>query len=185
MHKVYEHRKYTISENANRFFSWLKKLSEKVWENVEPREGIFGFQTQRETKWIEGLFDEEIEEYESELGFVFPEIYKFYLRTMNGTDKPAINIYGDGESVAYAPNYYSFPRDLEIIKDKIQWIYREFLVDEEEVQRKNISHIIPIVSHRFLIADNCAENPILSMHGRDSIFEMRQSSKFFSCRYFS
>ncbi|MBA3785685.1 MAG: hypothetical protein H0X15_09145 [Acidobacteria bacterium] len=161
--------KLQFPENPNVFFSWLKKLSEKVWENIEPREGIFGFQTQKETKWIEGLSEEEIEEYESELGFLFPEIYKTYLRNMNGTDKPAINFYGNGESIAYAPNYYSFPRDLEIVKDRVQWIYKEFLVDEEEVQRENIPHIIPIVSHRFLIADNCAKNPILSMHGRDSI----------------
>ena len=158
-----------IPENPNIFFSWLKKLSEKVWENIEPKEGVFGFQIQKETKWIEGLLEEEIEEYESELNFGFPKIYKAYLRNMNGTDKPAINIYGNGESIAYAPSYYSFPRDLEIVKDRIQWIYKEFLVDEEEIKRENIPHIIPIVSHRFLIADNCAENPVLSMYGRDSI----------------
>ena len=29
---------------------------------------------------------------------------------------------------------------------------------------------MPIVSHRFLVIDRCAQNPILSMYGRDSIF---------------
>ena len=156
-------------ENPNIFFSWLRKLSEKVWENIELQEGVFGLQTQKQTKWVEGLPEEEIEEYESELGFAFPEIYKIYLKNMNGTDKSAVNIYGNGENVAYAPNYYSFPQDLEIVKDRIQWIYKEFLIDEEDVRRRKIPHIIPIVSHRFLIADNCAENPVLSMYGSDVI----------------
>lgn len=142
-------RDFQIPDNPNVFFQWLKKMSEKIWENVEMKRGIFGFQTQKETKWLEGLSQEEIAEYEIELGFAFPEIYKFYLRNMNGTDKPAINTYADSEAVAYASDYYSFPRDLEIIKDRIKWIYDEFLVDEEEVRRENIPHIIPIISHRF------------------------------------
>lgn len=169
---------FQIPDNPNIFFSWLKKMSEKVWENIELKRGVFGFQTQKETKWLEGLFEEEIAEYEVELGFSFPEIYKFYLRNLNGTDKPAINTYGDSEAVAYAPYYYSFPRDLEIVKDRIKWIYNEFLVDEEEIERERIPHIIPIVGHRFLIADNCAENPVLSMYGRDVVVYAPNFQKF-------
>jgi len=160
---------FQFHENPNVFFPWLKKLSEKVWENTEIKKSVFGFQTQQGTKWNEGLTEEEIEEFENKLGFGFPEIYKFYLRNMNGTDKPAINTYGNQQTVAYAPSYYSFPRDLEVIKNRIQWIYDEFLIDEEEIKREKISHIIPIVGHRFLIADNCEGNPVLSMYGRDSI----------------
>ena len=169
---------FSIHENPNVFFAWLKKMSEKVWENAELKQGVFGFQTQRGTKWLEGLTENEIQDYESELGFDFPEIYKFYLRNMNGTDKSAVNIYGNGETTAYAPNFYSFPRDLEAVKDRIKWIYDEFFVDEEEVKREKIPHIIPIVSHRFLIADNCAENPVLSMYGRDVIVYAPNLQKF-------
>jgi hypothetical protein len=171
-------KEFQIPDNPNVFFSWLKKMSEKVWENVELKRGVFGFQNQRETKWLEGLSEEEITEYENELGFAFPKIYKFYLRNMNGTNKPAINNYGDSEVVAYAADYYSFPRDLEIVKDRIKWIYDEFLINEEEVKRKNIPHIIPIVGHRFLIADNCAENLVLSMYGRDVIIYAPNLQKF-------
>ena len=171
-------KEFQIPDNPNVFFSWLKKMSERVWENIELKRGVFGFQNQKETKWLEGLSEEEIAEYEIELGFVFPEIYKFYLRNMNGTDKPAINTYGDSETVVYAADYYSFPRDLEAVKDRIKWIYDEFLVDEEEVKREKIPHIIPIVSHRFLIADNCAENPVLSMYGRDVIIYAPNLQKF-------
>lgn len=158
-----------IPQNPTDFFPWLKEASEKFWKDIEIKKGIYGFQTQKQTNWLVGLPEKEIKEYESELGFLFPEIYKTYLRNMNGTDKPAINIYGNSETVAYAADYHSFPRDLEIIKDKIEWIYEEFSVNEEIVKREKIPHIIPIVSHRFLIADNCTENPVLSMYGRDSI----------------
>lgn len=160
---------FPIHENPNVFFVWLKKTSEIVWENVEIKRGIYGFQTQRQTKWLNGLPEDEIIKFENELGFEFPDTYKFYLRNMNGTDKPAKNIYGDEESVSFAPNFYSYPRDLAAIKDRIKWIYEEFLIDEEDVKREKIPHIIPIVGHRFLIADNCSENPVLSMHGSDAI----------------
>ncbi len=169
---------FQIPDNPNIFFRWLKKMSEKIWENLEMKRGIFGFQTQKETKWLEGLTEAEITEYEIELGFAFPEIYKFYLRNMNGTDKPAINNYGDSEIIAYAPDYYSFPRDLEAVKDRIRWIYDEFFIDEEEIKREKIPHIIPIVGHRFLIADNCAENPVLSMYGRDVVVYAPNLQKF-------
>ena len=171
-------KEFQIPDNPNIFFSWLKELSEKVWESVELKCGVFGFQTQKETKWLEGLLEEEIAEYEIELGFAFPELYKFYLKNMNGTDKPAINNYGDSETSIYAADYYSFPRDLEIVKDKIKWVYKEFLVDEEEVKREKVPHIIPIVGHRFLIADNCAENPVLSIYGRDAIVYAPNLQKF-------
>jgi hypothetical protein len=169
---------FQIPDNPNVFFIWLKKMSEKVWESIELKRGVFGFQTQKETKWLEGLSEDKIAEYEIELGFAFPEIYKFYLRNMNGTEKPAINTYGDSETVAYTADYYSFPRDLEIVKDRIKWIYEEFLVDEDEIRREKIPHIIPIVGHRFLIADNCAENPVLSIYGRDAIVYAPNLQKF-------
>lgn len=144
-------------------------MSEKVWEKAEVIEGVFGFQTQRETKWLEGLTENEIADYENELEFAFPEIYKIYLRHLNGTDKPSVNVYGYSGTRAETPNYYSFPRDLVIVKDKIKWIYEEFTVDEKDIKRDNIPHIIPIIGHRFLIADNCDENPVLSIYGRDAI----------------
>ena len=48
-------KEFQIPDNPNVFFRWLKKMSEKVWENTEMKLGVFGFQTQKETKWREGL----------------------------------------------------------------------------------------------------------------------------------
>lgn len=159
-----------MPDNPTDFFPWLKVESEKLWENVTINPSIFGFQIQSGTKWLAGLTDDEISNYEEELGFSFPKIYKLYLKNMNGTDKPGINVYGSsGYPFAYAPEFYSYPRDLDIVKDKIKWIYDEFEITEEFIRSENIPHIIPIIGHRFLVADNCEKNPVLSMMGKDSI----------------
>ncbi len=63
------------------FFSWLKKTSEEHWAHVEINRDIYGFQVQKDTKWLRGLSDEEIAKYEQEMGFSFPDIYKTYLRS--------------------------------------------------------------------------------------------------------
>jgi hypothetical protein len=160
---------FPIHQNPHVFFPWLKKLSEKVWENIELKQGVFGFQIQKGTKWNSGLTEDEIEDFEKELGLSFPEIYKFYLRYLNGTDKDFKNIYGNGMTEAFAPGFYSFPRDLDIIKDRINIVYKDFLVHENFVRSGAIPRIIPIVSHRFLIVDGCAKNPVLSIHQRDAM----------------
>jgi hypothetical protein len=158
-------------DKPDEFFPWLKKASEEYWESVEINRGIYGFQVQKGTKWLRGLSDEEIAKYEKEMGLSFPEIYKLYLRHMNGTDKPTINVYGEcGEPYRYASGYYSYPRDLDDMKDTIKWIYDDFGATPEFVEANKIPRIMPIVSHRFLVMDRCAENPVLSMFGRDTIF---------------
>lgn len=152
------------------FYPWLKRTSEQYWEGVEIDRSIFGFQIQRGTKWLPGLSNEEIAEYEREIGFAFPENYKIFLRHMNGTDRSTINVYGEcGEPYQYGPGYYSYPRDLENVRGKIKWIQEEFGVTEEFIEQEQIPRLIPIVSQRFLVVDRCAANPILSMYGRDSI----------------
>jgi hypothetical protein len=157
--------------NPNEFFPWLKMSSEEHWDSIEINRGIFGFQIQKGTKWLPGLSDEEITEYEREIGFSFPDIYKLYLRHMNGTDKPTINVYGErGEPYRYASGYYSYPRDLDAVKDTIKWIHDDFGVTPDFIEEHKIPRIMPIVSHRCLVIDRCAENPVLSMYGRDSIF---------------
>jgi hypothetical protein len=57
--------------NLNEFFHWLKKESEKQWENIEINKVIYGFQLQKGTKWLPGLTDAQITEYEKLLGFGF------------------------------------------------------------------------------------------------------------------
>jgi hypothetical protein len=156
--------------NLNEFFHWLKKESEKQWENIEINKVIYGFQLQKGTKWLPGLTDAQITEYEKLLGFGFPEIYKMFLKCMNGMDKETINVYGEsGESYKYGVGYYSYPRDINTVKENIDWICKEFKTTQQELDKKEIPHIVPIVSHRFLVMDRCETNPVLSMYGNDVV----------------
>ena len=156
--------------DLNEFFTWLKAESEKLWGEKEIDGGMYGFQFQKGTKWLDGLTDDEIAEYEHEIGFKFPEIYKIYLRNMNGTDKQAINVYGEsGEPYQHMVGFYSYPRDLEIVKDRINWILESFNITSDDLEQKEIPHIMPILFHRFLVMDRCDRNPVLSMYGEDVI----------------
>jgi hypothetical protein len=164
--------------NSDDLFSWLKVESEKFWKNIKVDSKIYGFQIQPGTKWMEGLKSDQINKFEKDLGFDFPEIYKIFLRHMNGTDKPAINVYGEsGEPCRFAPGYYSYPRDIKIIKAMIENEYQNgFKVGDQK--NLKIPHIIPIVSHRFLVADRCDTNPILSMLDWDIILYADSLKKF-------
>ncbi|HMF34710.1 MAG TPA: hypothetical protein VKK79_25025 [Candidatus Lokiarchaeia archaeon] len=148
----------------------MKQASEAFWETISVRTDIYGFQIQPGTTWNPGLSIEEIANYEAEVGFAFPPIYKEYLKVMNGTNTPAINVYGDsGNPPQFAKEYYAYPEDLPQVMDKILWIYDECKISPEEVESQEIPHILPIVSHRFLIVDRCPSNPVLSMYGNDII----------------
>jgi hypothetical protein len=161
------------------FFTRLKHESEQHWQSVSIDSIRYGFQFQPGTRWLPPLSDREIRQFETELGFAFPRIYRDFLRCMNGTDLPTINVYGSsGTPTAYGVGYYAFPRDLTLVKETIQWIYDAFEIDEAYVRVHRIPHIVPVVSHRFLVTDPCPGHPVLSMHGTDVIVYARDLPTF-------
>jgi hypothetical protein len=156
--------------SQEQFFPWLKQESEKYWSSIGLKDFIYGFQVQAGTRWNEGLTEEEIARFEGDIGFEFPSIYKRFLKTMNGTDKDTINIYGcSGEPTRYAAGYYAYPKDLDMIRKKIAWICESCHVTPDDIEAGHIPHILPIVGHRFLVIDRCTSNPVLSMYGDDII----------------
>ena len=89
---------------------------------------------------------------------------------MNGVDLPSVNIYGNsGEEKTYNQSFYSYPRDVEKIKQMIDWIHEANNVSDNKLEENGISKIFPIYSHRFMLTDT-NENTILSMYGNDIIF---------------
>ncbi|HME52932.1 MAG TPA: SMI1/KNR4 family protein [Candidatus Lokiarchaeia archaeon] len=159
-----------VPKNTATFFSWLKRESEALWKDKVLDGAIYGFQVQPSTMWNEGLTDAEIASYEHDMGFTFPRIYKYFLKVMNGTNLDAINIYGrSGEPAQHAAGYYAYPRDIDNVQEMIAWIYESCNVTPEDIEARHIPHIMPLVSHRFLVIDRCASNPVLSMHGDDII----------------
>ncbi len=166
MHKP----KKAAPEEPAQFFGWLKQETETYWKDAKLKDDIYGFQIQAGTRWNEGLSDAEIASFEKKMGFAFPPIYKLYLKSMNGTDKETINIYGrSGEPVRYGTGFYAYPRDLAKVREMIAWIYESCHVTPADVEAREIPHIMPIVAHRFLVMDRCASNPVLSMYGDDII----------------
>ena len=152
------------------FLPWLKRASEQWWAAAALDPALYGFQIQPGTRWRPGLTDEQVRRYEADLGFRFPAVHRRFLEYMNGTAPTAVNVYGGcGEPHAYAPGYYSYPDDLEAVRAKIGWIYESFGITVDEIERRRIPHIIPLYGHRFLVADRCESNPVLSMHGNDVI----------------
>lgn len=103
-------------------FEEIKRRTEAVWAGVSPSPGIYGFQIQPGTRWNPGLRPDEIDAYERALGVRFPASFRCMLSVMNGTDLPAINVYGSsGHPVAHAPAVYAYPRDLARVRELIAW----------------------------------------------------------------
>jgi hypothetical protein len=151
------------------FYLYLKTKSEAKWKNINPNKEIFGYQIQTGSKWKRGLSLSEISSFEKELNIEFPSAIKDYYLSMNGLDKNAINYYGSsGEKPKYRPVFYSYPDDLEIIKDLISWIYEAFKINRTIIKELRVSRIFPIFGHRFILIDHPG-NPILSMQGTDAI----------------
>ena len=67
----------------------------------------------------------------------------------------------------------------------IDWVCEEFKTTQQELNQKEISHIMPIVSHRFLVIDRCETNPVLSMYGNDVVPYADSLDKFLFYSIFS
>ena len=159
-----------LLQDRESFFIWLKKTSETDWKGTEIKRTVYGFQIQKRTKWLPGLNESEIVEYERIMGFGFPELYKLFLRHMNGTDKQTINIYAEsGEPYRYGVGFFSYPRDLDLVKARIAGVLEAFQITPGAIEQQNIPHIMPIIEHRFLVMDRCEGNPVLSIHEDDLI----------------
>jgi hypothetical protein len=159
-------------------FLEIKQLTEDLWDkkNVDK---IYGYQFQPKTKWKDGLSPNQINEFEKAMGFEFPEILKDYYSVMNGVDKENVNAFGDnGYSYAYSTRLYSYPGDIQIIDDLIQWIYDENRVDFNEEEHKNISRIFPVYAHYYILIDHPA-HPILSMYGDEIVHISNSLTEFF------
>ena len=171
-------------DNSIDFFKKLKIESEKFWEVTDINRKIFGFQIQNGTKWNKGLSENELIEFQKDLKLEFPEELKNFYRVMNGLDKKGINVNGNnGEGISFKPIYYTYPIDLELIKENINWIYESNEVNIDLIEQNEIPKIFPIIGHRFLIVDE--NKQILSMYGNDIIYWSENISKLIATDIFN
>ncbi len=139
---------------------WFKDQSEKYFETIELEKDVAGLQHQRGTKWRKGLTTQELVDFQSELGFDFPEELLEFYKTMNGTDLTGVNVYAEqGLPYYYAPIYFSYPEHLRKIKQLIQEILEIKGLTIEQIKENKIPFIFPINDSYFMVFDNLT-NPI-------------------------
>lgn len=159
------------------FFETLKFDSEKFWADTSLNKNIYGFQIQQDSKWRQGLDNTDIQEFENYLGFSFPTPLRNFYTAMNGLTKQGINIYGsDGTPFSFRPVFYSYPDDIQLIQEQIDWIYETMSVKKKILKDLGVSRIFPVYGHRFMLVD-IPGNPILSMYGDDIIYYAENLSK--------
>jgi hypothetical protein len=163
-------------DDSTDFFETVKRESEIYWATTDINKRLYGYQIQRSTKWKDGLTNNQIDDFEKNLNIKFPKGLRNLYKTMNGLDKPGINVYGsDGTEHTFSPVYYSYPDDIEVIKEKIEWILEANNLTSDKLNTDNIPKIFPVTGHRFVILDD--NNQILSMYGDDIIYWAESISK--------
>jgi hypothetical protein len=162
-------------DDSTEFFETVKRQSQIYWAATDINKGLYGFQIQRNTKWKDGLTDKEIDDFGKKIDIKFSKGLRNFYKSMNGLDKPGINVYGnDGTEHTFSSVYHSYPNDIEVIKEKIEWILANNLTSEK-LNTDNIPKIFPVTGHRFLILDD--NNQILAMYGHNIIYWTESISK--------
>jgi hypothetical protein len=139
------------------FLTEFKRATETKWRGKSIDPTICGFQFQRGTRWNEGLSDEMVSEYEMVLRVRFPYDFKAFLREMNGTDLTTLNVYGScGEPLRESVGVYSYPRDIETVKARIDDIHASRTEITADLARQGFdlpseASLVPIFAHRYVV----------------------------------
>jgi len=182
--REFEYVRLPFPDDSLSYFEAIKTVSEKFWEESLPNSSVYGFQAMQNSKWRPGLLDEQISSFERSIELNFPPPLRNFYKVMNGLTKPGINLYGsDGTPFGYQSIFYSYPEDLELIKEKIDWIYSSNLIKHEELESLGASRIFPVFQHRFMLID-IPGHPILSMYGDDIIYWTDNLSKLLAVDVF-
>jgi hypothetical protein len=160
---------------STRFLEYLIEDTELRWEEkkLELHPDLFGSRTTQGTKWREGLSDEQIEAYEKELGFEFPNDVIMLLAYANGWDRKETIVHGE-EVAGEITGFYSYPQDLAEVKERIADIKKDLEsafeplgYDKELWENVNF---LPIYQHRYVV---CTPDPdvsaVISYHPGDAI----------------
>lgn len=161
----------------------IKNESEKYWETKVLKPNVYGFQIQTGSKWNEGLTNNEITAFESDVGFTFSQQIKDFYTAMNGLNMDGINIYAGSvpeSNYKYYPAFFSYPKDIEIIKENIKHLEETNGLSYEDLP--DHQKLLPLQANKYIL--NNTTGVILSMHPNDnivfsnSIIEYLQESLF-------
>ena len=144
------------------FLKEFRRITESNWGLQTLSPDVYGFQFQRGTRWNPGISSGELTEYQRTVGFEFPTDCKKFLTEMNGTDLPTINVYGScGEPSRTSVGVYSFPRDVELIMQRIEDVNRNRAgitadLAEQGFDLPRGAHLLPLFGHRYVV---CGSDP--------------------------
>jgi hypothetical protein len=151
----------------SQFLLEFRHETEEKWRKqaIDPR--IYGFQFQAGTRWNPGLSYEQILAYENKVCIRFPSDFKAFLRAMNGTDLPTLNVFGSsGEPSREWIGVYTYPRDIDLIRDLIASVNtdRNVLITtlaEEGFSLSARAKLMPIYAHRYVVCDEDFESSVV------------------------
>src|SRR5215510_13282853 len=138
------------------FLDNFKLSTEAKWHTQPINPDLYGFQFQTGTRWNPGLSEPAILEYQDLLGLRFPYDFLAFLRKMNGTDLPTVNVYGSSRPAAHSVGIFSYPRDLDIIRQRMQEIHRNrkdiaMNLADQGFDLVPEAGVMPIFSHRYVV----------------------------------
>jgi hypothetical protein len=149
----------------------FKMKTEAKWAAKQLDRSLYGFQIVRGTRWLPGLSDAQILDYERDLKVTFPPDYRLLLRHLNGTDRETVNIYGDcGEPHRTDIGVYSYPRDLS----RVRGLLEEWSQDWPEISAvyglSDQDRCVPIYAHRGILCRSAGgDAPVFSIMGDDAV----------------
>lgn len=154
----------------------IKYKAEKNFKTIKIKDDAYGFQIQRNTKFIKGISRKKIDELQILFGFDFPWDYREMLLTIGGLDIEEISIDPDGEDeVAFHDFFYQYPRDIEKVQYLLEDINTNIMFVEKSLTEagfdvSKIVRYIPIYYHRVLVVfENKYLSPVISVWGNDII----------------
>ena len=144
---------------SHEFLDNFRQATEVRWHNASVNPKVYGFQFQPGTSWNAGLNDEEIDAYQEILKICFPNDFKVFLSSMNGTSPPTVNIHGSSEEPpSLSVGVYSYPDDLEIVQAQIALITDKMdrktlaaTLAEEGFYLPEDANLMPIFEHRYIV----------------------------------
>jgi hypothetical protein len=158
------------------FLECLKTTTERRWKDATIDRHVYGFQLTVGTRWLPGLEKREIDAYEDALGVRFPNALRTFLAHMNGTDLPTINVYGSsGEPHRAGVGFYSFPRDVDHVKERMarwraEWLEIRDVLAEQGTVIGETDVCVPIYGHRGVLCTSDPESDVvLSIMETDAI----------------
>ena len=161
-------------DDSIKSFELIKMLSEEKWQNIEHLSGEFGSNRIKGLKWKKGLTESEIEDFENQLGFKFPDSLKNFYKVMNGLAIINENFNKEEENPFYQKLYRSYPDDINLIKENADFELKSFNISKEDIISKKVPMIFNYYGNRYLVFDD--NRQVLSIRG-DAIFFGENLSK--------